>query len=88
MQETWDQSLGWENSLEEDMAAHSSILVWRIPMDRGARWAIVHGVAKSRTRLRDEAQHMHTHTHTHIYTHIRIHVYACVHVCSVMSDSF
>jgi len=31
------------------MATHSSILAWRIPMDRGAWWAIVHGVAKSWT---------------------------------------
>ena len=30
--------------LEEDMATHSSILAWRIPMDRGAWWATVHGV--------------------------------------------
>ena len=30
------------------MATHSSILAWRIPMDRGARWATVHGVTKSR----------------------------------------
>ena len=30
-QETWVQSLGWEDPLEEGMAAHSSILVWRIP---------------------------------------------------------
>ena len=29
-------SLGWEDPLEEDMAAHSSILAWRIPRDRGA----------------------------------------------------
>ena len=28
--------LGWEDPLEEDMATHSSILAWRIPMDRGA----------------------------------------------------
>ena len=33
--------------LEEGMAAHSSILAWRIPMERGAWWAIVFGVAKS-----------------------------------------
>ena len=32
MRETWVQSLGWENPLEEGMATHSSILVWRIPM--------------------------------------------------------
>ena len=31
MQETWAQSLGWENPLEEEMAIHSSILAWRIP---------------------------------------------------------
>ena len=30
------QSLGWEDSLEEGMMTHSSILAWRIPMDRGA----------------------------------------------------
>ena len=31
MQETWDQSLGQEDSLEKGMATHSCILVWRIP---------------------------------------------------------
>ena len=31
MRETWAQSLGWEDSLEEGMATHSSILAWRIP---------------------------------------------------------
>ena len=30
-QETWVQSLGWKDPLEEDMATHSSILAWRIP---------------------------------------------------------
>ena len=34
--ETWVQSLGWEDPLEEGMATCSSILAWRIPMDRGA----------------------------------------------------
>ena len=36
MQETWVQSLGWEDPLKEGMATHSNILAWRIPMDRGA----------------------------------------------------
>ena len=45
------QSLGWEDSLEKEIATHSSILAWRIPMDRGAWWATVHGVAKSGTGL-------------------------------------
>ena len=31
MQETWARSLGWEDSLEEEMATHSSILAWEIP---------------------------------------------------------
>ena len=49
MRETWVRSLGWEDPLEEGMANHSSILAWRIPMDRGTWWATVHGVAKSQT---------------------------------------
>ena len=32
MQETWVQSLDWEDPLEEGMATHCSILAWRIPM--------------------------------------------------------
>ena len=47
MWETWIKSLGWEDSLEEGMAAHSSILAWRIPMDRGAWGVTVLGVSKS-----------------------------------------
>ena len=39
-------SLGWEHSLEEGMATHSSVLAWRIPMDRGAWLATVYGVTK------------------------------------------
>ena len=45
--ETWIQSLGGEDPLEEGMATHSSILAWRVPMDRGAWWAPVHGVSES-----------------------------------------
>ena len=41
--------------LEESMATHSSVLAWRIPMDRGTWWARIHGVTKSRTRLSDSA---------------------------------
>ena len=33
------------------MATYSSILAWRIPMDRGAWWATGHGVAKSRAEV-------------------------------------
>ena len=45
--ETRVQSLGWEDSLEKEMATHSSILAWRIPWT-GAWWA-----TKSWTRLSD-----------------------------------
>ena len=48
MQETWIRSLGWEDSLEKEMATHSSALAYKIPwMEEPG----VHGVTKSRTRL-------------------------------------
>ena len=47
--ETWAPSLGGEDPLEEEMATHSSVLAWTIPMDRGAWWATVHGVAENWT---------------------------------------
>ena len=53
MWETWVQSLAWEDPLEEGMSTHSSILAWRISLDKGAWKAIVNGVAKSWTQLSD-----------------------------------
>ena len=65
MQET-QQMRVWplhqEGPLEESMATHSSILAWRIPLDRGAWRATVHSIAKSQTRLKRLS------THTHIRT--------------------
>ena len=52
MWETWVRSLGWEDPLEEGMTTHSSILAWRILMDRGAWWATVHRIVKNWTRLK------------------------------------
>ena len=49
-QETRVWPLSWEDPLEKGMAAHSSILAWRISR-RVASWAIVHGITNSRTRL-------------------------------------
>ena len=49
MQETWVQSLGREDPLEGGMATHSNILGGRILVDRGGRWATIHGVTKSWT---------------------------------------
>ena len=45
-QETWVQSLGQKDPLEEGMATHFNILAWRIPMDRGTWGAIVHRIAE------------------------------------------
>ena len=39
----------WEDPLEKEMATHSNILAWSIPMNRGAWQAIVHGVAQNQT---------------------------------------
>ena len=53
MRETWVRSLGREDPLEKEMATHSSTLAWENPMEGGAWWATVHGVAKNRTQLSD-----------------------------------
>ena len=58
VQETWIWSLSWEDPLEEGMANHSSILAWRIPMNRRAWLATFHGVSKSWTEQLSTAQHM------------------------------
>ena len=52
MQETPIRSLSWEDLLEKRMATHSSILAWRILLDRGAWQDTMHRVAKRRTRLK------------------------------------
>ena len=51
--ETWARSLGWKDSLEKEMATHSSILAWEIPWteDPGRLQSIA--VAKRWTRLSD-----------------------------------
>jgi len=53
MWETCVLSLGRGDPLEEGMATHSSILAWRIPMDKGAWRATFYGIEKSQTRLSD-----------------------------------
>ena len=49
MQETWVQSLGWEDPLEKGMATHSSILAWRIPWteEPGSQNSLVSQIVKS-----------------------------------------
>ena len=53
MQQIPVRSLGQEDLLEKEMTTHSSILAWRIPMDRETWRATVHGVEKSRIQLSD-----------------------------------
>ena len=55
MRETWVRFLGHEDSLEKEMAIHSSTLAWKIPWteEPDRLQATVHGVAKSRTQLSD-----------------------------------
>ena len=63
MQETQVRSLGQEDTLEEGMAIHSSILAWRIPWTEESGEATVLGGPES-----DMTEHVHTHTHTHTHT--------------------
>ena len=53
VQETWVLSMGWEDPLEKEIATHSSILAWEIPLDRETERATVHGVTKSQTQVSD-----------------------------------
>ena len=58
MRETLVQSLGWKDLLEKEMATHSNILAWKNPMDRGVRWAAVHGITRVRHDLATKQQLM------------------------------
>ena len=50
---------GWGDPLAEGMATHSSIIAWRIPMDRGAG-GLQAGVTKSRVQMSDKAYTSHS----------------------------
>ena len=60
-QEAWAPSLGREDPLEEDMAAHSSILAWEIPWPAEPGGLQSMGAPKSQTRLSDRAEQRGTH---------------------------
>ena len=64
---------GWEDPLEEVMGTRSSILPWRIPMDREAWWTTVPGIAKSQTQLSAMQAHTHLCVHTRTHTQARVH---------------
>ena len=56
-QALWAQSPGWKDPLEEGMATHSSILAWRIPMDR-VTWLQSMGITELDTIEATEQAHM------------------------------
>ena len=67
------RSLGWENPLRKEKAAHSSILTWeKNPMDRGPSGATVHGIAKGSHAT--EHACVHARSHTHPLTHTPLHI--------------
>ena len=70
--------LDWEDPLEEGTATHSSILVWRIPKDRGTWQAIVHGVAKSWTRLEKLSMHWYLKIQTTAIRYSCLRWYSCL----------
>ena len=72
VQETWVQSLGWEDPLEKAMATHSSCL--ENSMDRGAWQTAIHGVTKSQIRLSD----------FHIHVHMLIIRFCPVHLTTIL----
>ena len=83
-QEVWARSPGREDPLQEDMAAHSSILAWRIP------WAEEPGGLQARGRKESDAtEHLHvrvlthTHTHTHTLTHTLTHSLSLTHMLTL-----
>ena len=75
-QETWVQSLGWDDPMKEDMATHSSVSTWSSPMDRGAWRATVHWVTKGQTQLKWLSTAylyslMKNNSHTMLFSHLK-----------------
>ena len=60
MQETWFQSLCWEDPLAKKITTHYSILAWRVP------WTVEPVRLQSMgSQSGTQLHHTHTHTHTH-----------------------
>ena len=80
MQETWVQSLGWEDPMEKGMAIHSSILAQRIPCTGESGELQFMGLQRVRHDWMT-ITHTHTHTHTSIY---RLARYICQYILSLI----
>ena len=86
IQEMWVQSLGQEVPLEEGMTTHSSILGWRIPMDRGSWWATVHRVAKKSDKT-EVTEHSRVHIPNLALLSLKLFILmwiACVHIINLI----
>ena len=77
----WVRSLGREDPLEECIATHSSILAWRTPWTEEPGGAMVHGVAQSRTQLKQLSIHTHNPCLYHYLEHSGD-ILLCIHVLS------
>ena len=93
MQETWVQSLGWEDALEKEMATHSSILAWEIPqtVKPVCRRVAVCGVASVGHDLATKQQQRGeftlykcflcvSHTHLCACVYVGMYTYVCLYV--------
>ena len=68
-EETWVRSLGWEESLEKQMAIHSNILAWKISrIEEHGRLQSIGSQVLDTTQYPHTHKHTHTHTHTYTYT--------------------
>ena len=77
VRETWVQPLDWEDPLDEGMATHSSVLAWRIPMDRVAWHAIYSPWSRKELDMDTTEQKS---TAQHIISLRIIHVVECVRI--------
>ena len=77
MQETWVQSLGWQDPLEKEVAAHASSLDWEV------LWTEEPGGLQSQRVGHDLVTRTHTQTNTHVYICLSIYVYE---VCATFED--
>ena len=81
MQETWVQSLGWEDSLEKAMAPHSSVLAWRISGMGEPGGCRPWGCKES-----DTTERLHFHFHFHILLS-HLHLYTELYIQTCNTDS-
>jgi len=75
-QETWVQSLVWEDPLEKEMGAHASILAWKIPWTEEP--CRPQSMGSQRVRhdwATDSILYIHKHIYMHIFSYIYIHTY-------------